>query len=1081
MYIHNQIFSPKLNNLNMKHFAIIVLMVFSLFFSTSKVFAQLHDTPECGNNFTLNWSTYPQESNEYGWPTGTLSNTFTNVDNSDVNINIAFTGETSTLGFWAGQTPKVGTQSSYLYKGIDVLTNGFTDEGITCTITFSKPIYALSFDIHHINMYLVNGDKYTVTGKDTNGNTIYPKFTNSPNPSYTADNSTGIVNAVSNLTSEENPIVGVNFSDENLITSITILWEDCDACEPNEPHATGIGNFSFCSPQKLDFDGEDDYISSTPFLGGRNELTMMSWIKLDSGSDGGEIMGQPNFRLYIDSNKKLKAFFKSNTGLDIVSPGLDSSLILENIWQHVALVYNGDLGTFDLFLNGESIWSFHDNSIINTRTNASVDWNGDYNFEIGRNTKNESNYFEGSINEVRVYDKALTINQIHTQINQKIEEDKGNIKGSLIPKNIEGLSWNSLLLYYQMDAKGTGYTPDSSGNNRDGLLHNMDSDSNQEYTAPLPYITSSISNCRWHDTNAWKHGDIWNIHNETPEYAIVKVQGNLEIDTNISTTGLIIDKGKTLTVKNKNALINSFYLKLDGTLKLEGAAQLVQTEHSSLDITSAGILEKDIIGTADKYTYNYWASPVSKPNNTTNNNNYTVSDVFLDVAFLTTGYDGTEIPLGIADYWIWKFSNKLSDDYASWQHIRSSGEIYPGEGFTMKGPGTGNIHDEQKYTLKGKPNNQDINLTVNAGNDYLVGNPYPSAIDAVQFLLDNKAEISGLGATNGTLYFWKHWGGGSHIANDYQGGYATFSLSGGIPAATQGTNSPDVATGGNPIEIPNRYIPVGQGFYITAETDGTINFNNGQRVFYIEDNSTSNKNSSQHKNTITSAKDNRMKLRIGFNSVNTLRRQLLITVDENATAGIDWGYDSKYIDTQIDDMYWILNNEKFLIQGIDAITDKTIIPLGIHTDNAGLNNISIDEIENPTENLSIYLHDKELNLYHDLQESKYETYLEAGEYLNRFEIAFSKAQTLNAENLEPLNDIDVYFSNEKQSIVINNTEGQVIKSVEMFNILGQSLFNLDTNSSKNHLEYRVPKNIAGNYILNIETDLGKISKKVLIE
>ncbi|MBB1489842.1 hypothetical protein H4O21_24875, partial [Oceanospirillum sp. D5] len=112
---------------------------------------------------------------------------------------------------------------------------------------------------------------------------------------------------------------------------------------------------------------------------------------------------------------------------------------------------------------------------------------------------------------------------------------------------------------------------------------------------------------------------------------------------------------------------------LDGTLKLEGDAQLVQTEHSSLDITSAGILEKDIIGTADKYTYNYWASPVSKPNNTTNNNNnnnYTVSDVFLDVDFLTTGYDGTEIPLGIADYWIWKFSNKLSDDYASWQHIR---------------------------------------------------------------------------------------------------------------------------------------------------------------------------------------------------------------------------------------------------------------------------------------------------------------------------------------------------------------------------------------------------------------------------
>lgn len=1079
--MHNLIFSPKLNNLNMKYFAIIVLMVLSLCFSTSKVFAQLHDAPECGNNFVLNWSTYPQDANEYGWPTGTLSNTFTNVDDSSVDINISFTGETSTLGFWAGQTPKIGTQSSYLYKGIDMLTNGFIDEGITCTITFSKPIYAMSFDIHHVNMHLSNGDKYTITGKNTSGDTIYPEFKNSPRPTYITDDATGVVNAVSNVTAGENPIVGVNFSDENYITSITILWEDCEACEPNKPHATGIGNFSFCTPQTLDFDGEDDYISSPSFLGDRNALTMMSWIKLDKGSDGSEIMGQPNFRLYIDSNKKLKAFFKTNTGLDIVSPALDTAFINEDIWHHVALVYNGDSGIANLYLDGERIWTFNDGSITNTKTNGTANWSSDFNFEIGRNVQNENNYFEGSINEVRIYDTALTVAQIHAQINQKIEDDKGNIIGSVIPKNIEGLSWNNLLLYYKMEAKDTGYTLDSSNNHRDGLLHNMYDTSVQEYTAPLPYITNITDNGNWHDTDTWMHGDIWDIHNKTPEHAIIKVQGNIEIDDNINTSGLIINEGKKLTVKNNAALINSFYLKLDGTLKLEGDSQLIQTAQSSLDVTSSGVLEKDVKGTADKFTYNYWASPVSKPNNATNNNNYTVSDIFVNVEFLTSGYNGTETPLGIADYWIWKFSNKLSDHYASWQHIRSSGEISPGEGFTMKGPGTGNIDDEQKYTLKGKPNNQDISLTVNAGNDYLVGNPYPSAIDGVQFLLDNKAEISGLGATNGTLYFWKHWGGGSHIANDYQGGYATFSLSGGIPAATQGTNSPEVATGGNPIKTPNRYIPVGQGFYITAETDGTINFNNGQRVFYIEDNSLSNKNSSQNKNTITSAKDNRMKLRIGFTSVNTLRRQLLITVDENATAGIDWGYDSKYIDTQIDDMYWLLNNEKFLIQGIDTISDETIIPLGIHTDKAGLNSITIDEIENATENLSIYLHDKELNLYHDLQESKYDTYLEAGEYLHRFEIAFSKTQTLSAEKIEPANDIDVYFSNEKQSIVINNTTAQIIKSVEMFNILGQSLFNLNTNSSKNHLEYRVPKNIAGNYILNIETDSGKISKKVLIE
>ncbi|SEQ88933.1 Por secretion system C-terminal sorting domain-containing protein [Hyunsoonleella jejuensis] len=1067
----------------MKHFALILLMVSSLSFYTTKAFAQLHNTPECGNNFVLKWSTYPQTTNEYGWTAGSLSNTFTNVDNSDVDISIAFTGETSTLGFWAGQTPKIGTQSSYLYKGIDLLTNGFTNEGITCTVTFSKPIYALSFDIHHVNMYNENGDKYLITAKNTLGNTIYPNFTNSPSPSYTTDNTTGTVNAVSNLTSEENPIVGVNFLDDNFITSITILWEDCEACEPNKPHATGIGDFSFCTPQTLDFDGEDDYISTPSFLGGRNEVTMMSWIKIDENFAGGDIMGQPNFKLSIDENNRLTGFLKTNTGLSIVTPNTDESKIKKEIWQHIAFLYNGKIGVCELYLNGNKIWSFNDDSISNTTIINTSEWNDNYSFQIGRNAQYKNNYYKGSINEVRVFNKALNLEQIYAQINQQIENDNGTIKGALIPKTISDLLWEDVLLYYKMDINNTGHTPDSSKYNRDGVLHNMIANTYQETTAPLPYITNT-TNGNWNNPTSWKYGNIWDIPSTNSDYAIVDVQGNLEVEQSTNIVGLIINEGKALTVKNSSALVNTYYLKLDGKLKLEGDSQLIQTKNSTLDAHSTGVLEKDVTGTADKYTYDYWSSPVSTQNNISNNNNYTVNDVFADIAFLTSGYDGSEIPLGIADYWIWKFSNKLSDNYASWQHIRSTGEISPGEGFTMKGPGTGNINDKQNYVLKGKPNNGEINLTVNAGNDYLLGNPYPSAIDAVQFLLDNKSGTDGLGVTNGTLYFWKHWGGGSHVASDYQGGYATFSLSGGLPAATQGNDNIDIFPNENSIEIPNRYIPAGQGFYITSETDGIINFNNGQRIFHLDSSTKStqiSKNNTYDKSKIVTDQDTRMKLRIGFNSVNALKRQLLITVDENATSGIDWGYDSKYIDTQIDDMYWMLNNEKYLIQAVETINETTTIPLGLHTDKTGLNSICIDEIENPTQNLKIYLHDKELNRYHDLKQSKYEAYLEAGEYTDRFEITFSKPQTLSNKNQRSINDLDVFFSNEKHSIIIKNESLQTVKSVELFNILGQSLFKLQTNSSKQTIAYKVPRNITGNYIIKLETELGEIAKKVSIQ
>lgn len=1063
----------------MNKITISTIIILTLSFLNLRVYAQLHSEPSCGQNFNLNWSTSSADDDHY-WPPGQLSKSYTNVNGSGTDVTITFTGETESLGFWAGNTPKVGTQSSNLFKGIDLLSKGFNGSGITCTITFSKPIYALSFDVHHINKWQLNGDKYTFTGKDKDGNTIYPEFTNSQNPSYTSDNTTGVVNAISNKISGDNGVVGVNFSDSNHIKSISFLWEDCDTCNNNEIHATGIGNFSFCTPQVLDFDGKDDYISSDAFLGDHSEVTMMSWIKLDENSNGGDIIGQRNFRLYVDADKNLKAFIKLNSGPSISSSNSIASVLKENLWQHVALKFNSTTGSVTLYRNGIIIWNYIDSALIGNAINNSLGWNSNHDFEIGRNTEFDNNYFKGSIYECRVYNKALSDTQLQQQLHQEIENNNGYVRGTVVPKNIEGLLWDDLILYYKMKHVDTGYVSDKSNNTTNGMLHNMSIDQDpQDFTAPLPYETIASSNGNWTLPNNWLHGNVWDITKGIPEHSIIEVNGNFNVYSNINTKALIINKNGILNVKQNSSLTNSWYLKLDGNLYLEDQSQLIQTETSTLDKSSNGVLEKDLKGTADKFTYNYWSSPVGKSNNSTLNNSYTVKDVFINIDFLPNGYDGLFAPLSIADYWIWKYSNNLSDNYATWQHVRSSGEIFPGEGFTMKGPGTGDVDDEQSYKLKGKPNNGDITLKVNARNDYLVGNPYPSAIDAVKFIQDNKSIISGSGAINGTLYFWKHWGGGSHIADDYQGGYATFSLSGGVPAASNGNNSDIVSTGGNPIDIPNRYIPVGQGFYITTDTDGAIMFNNSQRISHVKNNTPAHKNQSS-KNTASKSDDVRMKIRLGFKSINTLQRQLLITVDENATSGYDWGYDSKYIDTQIDDMYWLINNEKFIIQGTNKIDKQTIIPLGVHTKKDGFNTINIDDLEHVPSEFEIYLHDKELNIYHDLKQSKYETYLAAGHYLERFEIAFSRAQTLGINDNEN-KQIEVYFSNEKNRIVVNNPTSKLIESVEMFNILGQALFKFQTNTSENHLEYSANQITTGNYILKIETEFGLISKKVLIK
>ncbi|MGC6430552.1 MAG: LamG-like jellyroll fold domain-containing protein [Jejuia sp.] len=1014
------------------------------------------------------WSTYPTASNEYGWSPGAITSTFNNVDNSGTDISISFEGETSKFGFWAGQTPKVGSQSSYIFKGLDLLTNGFENEGITCNINFSKPVYAVSFDIHHINFYDANGDKYIITGVNGKGETIYPEFTQSQYPTYTTDNSTGTVNAVANLTSGVNPLVAVNFSSDDLIKSIKIEWLDCDDCSPNKPHATGIGNFSFCMPQALGFDGVDDYVSRDSFLGGLHETTMMAWVKPEKKSNKTNIIGQANCYIFIDDNKTLKSFVKTELGKEIQTPDLENATIKDNIWSHVALSYNGHNGNISLYLNGEEIWHYSSER-KNTSLFNSEDWNADYDFEIGRHPKLQNNFFKGSINECRVYSKSLTQDQLQQQIYQKIAYSNGKVIGDIIPLEIHELNWNDILLYYEMNPSNLGDTQDLSNYTTNGKLHNMDIF--QDYNAPLPYATKSTSSGSWTNLDNWVNGEFWDITN-MPDYAIIKTNGNLNIEEDINLLGLIVNHDSSVNVKNNSGLFSSTYLRLDGELYLEGNSQLIQLEGGVLDPKSSGILKKDIYGTADTYTYDYWSSPVGAQNSDDNNQSYSVDDIFEEVTFLENGYDGLPIPLSIADYWIWKFCNTNSDYFTSWHQVRSAGLVNVGEGFTMKGPGSGTVKDKQKYTLKGKPNNATVTRNVTLGNDYLLGNPYPSAIDAEKFLMDNK-EVS-----SGTIYFWQHWGGDSHTASDYQGGYAAYSLAGEVPAVTLG-DIQNEAMFSNLNSVDNKFIPPGKGFYVSAMKNGSIEFNNSQRVFHIAEDTSTNENAPR-KIEYSKEEDNRLKIRIRFNSPNNLNRQLLLTVDEKTSQEVDWGYDSKNIDSQIDDMYWMIDDEKYVIQAINNLSKSTIIPIGIHINKAGFNTVLIDDVENKQDDLDIYIFDIELNEYHDLSKSEFKIFLDKGTYLNRFELRFSNnSATLSI--IENKNEaLTIYFSKTRGSLIVENINSLKIKSLEMYTILGQSLFQIRLNTNKKSIQYKIPKNISGNYIVKINTDTGSSSKKISV-
>jgi trimeric autotransporter adhesin len=866
------------------------------------------------------------------------------------------------------------------------------------------------------------------------------------------------------------------------------------------------------------FDGVVDYIDVEDNLDlNPTQFTITAWIKRDTGITNASIVSKRNAANTQGYDFKINGTGRLQFTLNGNAASITSSVAIPaNRWHNVAIIYNN--GNATLFIDGVA-----DTSVGSLPAPVATSQK----FLIAAADGYDPNttaYFAGNIDEVRVWNTALSVPQLRYIMNQEIIDNaslaltRGNVIPTTITKNeMNPIAWASLAGYYPMSVYTYTNTNDMSGNGHQGALRNLDTVDYQ--TAPLPY--ESQANGSWTTPGTWLNNAVQNLPNSlsiidgvTPiDWNIVETSHNITIPDNatlgreVTVKGLIITSGDlqvngSTALNTGNGLNVTHYLNLDGIIDLEGESQLIQTEGSDFDATSTGTLERDQQGNSNTYLYNYWSSPIAP----TSNSSYTVPNIFTNVAFLTSGFNGSASPVRNADYWIWKYANRAADTYSQWQHIRSSGTILAGEGFTMKGPGTAT--PDQNYILLGQPNNGDITRPLSPGNEYLVGNPYPSAIDANEFILDNISTADGGRNTqnviNGALYFWDHFAINSHILREYEGGYATYTLMGGTAAIS--TDARINASGQTGTKIPERYIPVAQGFFVSSILNsglvglsqpvvgGNIQFKNSQRIFRKEIVTGTNTGSvhlkkSNSKNTNekddTSEIDTREKIRLMFHSPEGYHRELLVGVDEKATNSFDLGYDALLAETNKEDMYWNFSDSKFIIQAVNNFDDEQVLPLTLKTSKEGLSKIEIKNLENISNNKTILLHDKQSNQYHNLNNNSFEVFLSPGEYTNRFEISFQNKsdgedKTLDVIDLEQ-SQIEVYFSNEKESIVLHNPNLKQINSVEILNILGQSIYKFKNSSSKNYLEYKTNQIKTGAYIIKIQTNEGSFSKKVLIK
>ena len=839
------------------------------------------------------------------------------------------------------------------------------------------------------------------------------------------------------------------------------------------------------------------------------QFTISSWIMRGSNSSNTSIVSKRD-AAYTDGYD----FKITSTGYLQMSWGANGSQnITSNVpipvdeWHQVAVIYNS--GTAKLYIDG----------VESASKSLSAPTNTNHSFYIGAAAKHTPEaFFHGNIDEVRVWETALTVAQLKYIMNQEIEENSNFVGGSyLISKavtptknDISILPWSKLAGYYPMSIYTYTNTKDESGNGHQGALRNLRTVDRQ--TAPLPY--QSTQDGDWDNSNTWINGDVQTIPGTTSivdntlsvDWNLVRTTHDVTIDDdsdlpsansgNRSVLGLFVDSNE-ITVNGDTSINSGYgltvthYLNLDGDIDLEGESQLIQTLGSDLAVTSAGKVERDQQGTADTFIYNYWSSPVGIPNTSSNNNSYTLPNVMRDgtqnINWLTSGYNGTDTaPVGLADYWVWQYANQLNDTYASWQHVRSTGTIQAGEGYTMKGPGSGTPSEDQNYVFVGKPNNGDINLTLSAGNDYLIGNPYASAIDANEFILDNISSGLGRASTNiidGSLYFWEHFANATHNLAEYEGGYATRNLLGGVKAISNHiliNNSEAVGE-----KTPQLFIPVSQGFFVIADTGGNISFKNNQRVFQKEGSSssifmkTNEEKLSKSSTTSNESVDSRERIWLMFDSSNGYHRQLLAAVDENATQQVDIGFDALLNEDNAEDMFWMIENDYYVIQGVSNFDKTQVLPLGVKTNTEGEITIRIDELQNISESTDIYVHDTVLDTYHDLRQNDFNIYLTSGIHASRFEIVFETQGVLGL-NDDKIESIDLHYSNTNETIILVNPNYLQIDTIELFDMLGKSILRITEIPVENTVEIKASNLSSGTYILKASAEFGITTKKVII-
>lgn len=541
-------------------------------------------------------------------------------------------------------------------------------------------------------------------------------------------------------------------------------------------------------------------------------------------------------------------------------------------------------------------------------------------------------------------------------------------------------------------------------------------------TVAITYVSTT-----WNGT-AWSNG----APNSTRAAVF---SGNYSSTGNLQACTCTVLSGNVTFNPGHSFIVQNGVNRIGGSLTFENTASLVQINNS---VNSGSITYKRNTTPVRRFDFTYWSSPLSP-------------QTLIGLS-----------PLTLPDKYF-SFNTALN----TYVNVPGNSLMNPGQGYIIRAPQNFSTTVPAVFngvfnggSNDGVPNNGNITVPIvlsGANNFNLLGNPYPSAIDADLFYGANSAVI------DGNFYFWTH---NTPITNQQYAGsdYAIWNSSGAIGTAGGGTGN---------TTVPNGNIAAGQGFFVKSISNGTATFTNAMRLI--------NLNNIFYRMSGSAAPMTSEKHRVWLEMTNQqgAYKQTLVGYVEGASNARENAFDADAVEAgNVISFYSLVDENKLSIQGRGLpFTPSDMVPLGYRSSIAGPFQISLSSFDGLFADQDVYLEDAVTGLIHDLKAGPYNFSTESGTFDTRFTLRYTNG-TLGVADA-PLDSNAVVVYKDRSQLIQIAASGITLKSVQVFDVRGRLLFEANGINAAN---YTIDGLQAAEQVLLVKVtsaDNKQVSKKII--